>query len=265
MSTPIIIAAFGTTSQALAAYQDIDRQIRRRFTGYPIFWAYSSRGVGRRLQEQGYETASRPSEIIQIIAKQGYSQIVIQSLHLLPGHEFHQLVTECRQNTLSCHMGMPILHNPRDYQKLADCLAPLILGRPDKAILLIGHGTNHPSWVAYHALETIFRRRFGHRIFVGVVEKYPDSETVPAEIAAAGYKQVCMIPLLLVAGMHYNRDVIGEGGNSWFVRLTQQGLEVESITHGLGLQPGFCEIVIDHIEEALLLVDRQGDPSSPDN
>ncbi|MDP3480619.1 MAG: sirohydrochlorin cobaltochelatase [Desulfoprunum sp.] len=256
MKTPLVLAAFGTTSQAFATYQDIEQQVRTRFAGHPVFWAYTSRGVNRQLHEQTGKPSYSPLEVLQDLANQGCRQAVIQSLHLLPGHEFHQLLTECRKSALSCHIGMPILYTPLDYQQLADCLAPSILSRPDKAILLIGHGTNHPIWVAYHALEAVFRRRFGQRIFVGVVEKNPVSETIPAEIAAAGFKQVCMIPVLLVAGMHYNRDVIGTGDNSWLLCLQRQGLEVENITHGLGRQPGLCEIIIDHIKEALFRADK---------
>lgn len=255
MNTPIIIAAFGTTSQALATYQNIDQHMRSHFTGHPVSWAYSSKVVNRRLQESGKGVYNHPLEAVQIIQELGYRHAVIQSLHLLPGQEFHQLARACREAAIPCHIGMPLLTSPQDYRAITDCLAPLIVTRPDKAILLIGHGTNHPIWVAYHALETIFRRRFGNRIFVGVVEKNPDSEKVPEEIAAAGFRQVCMIPLLLVAGMHYARDVIGAGENSWYVRLQRQGLEVESLAQGLGLQPGFCEIVIEHINEALLRAD----------
>ncbi len=263
MNTPIIMAAFGTTSHALATYQNIDQHIRRRFAEHPVSWAYSSRIVNRRLEEGGKGTYNHPLEAVQIIQEQGYRQAVIQSLHLLPGQEFHQLFRDCRQAAIPCHIGMPLLTSPQDYRKMIDCLAPLIVARPDKAILLIGHGTNHPIWVAYHALEGIFRRCFGNRIFVGVVEKSPDSEKVPEEIAAVGFRQVCMIPLLLVAGMHYARDVIGAGENSWLARLQRQGLEVESIAQGLGLQPQFCEIIIDHIEEALLHADQQKPPSRP--
>lgn len=252
MNTPLVMAAFGTTSKALATYQSIDRLVRRHFPSHPVFWAYSSRVVNSRLQAYGEEAFNHPLEMVRILREKGFRQAVIQSLHLLPGHEFHQLVRECRQAALPCHVGMPLLTSQHDYKKLTDCLAPMIESRPDKAILLVGHGTSHPSWIAYPALENIFRRRFGSRIFVGVLEKSPDSGSVPEEIVTAGFKQVCALPLLLVAGMHYERDIAGAGGNSWLTRLKRQGLEVESIAEGLGLQPGFREIVIDRIEETLL-------------
>ncbi len=265
MHTPIILAAFGTTTQALATYHMIGQQIRERFTGHQVSWAFSSKVINRRLGEDGKGMYNSPLEEVQIIKEQGYDRAVIQSLHLLPGREFHQLVRDCRQAAIPCYPGLPLLASPQDYRAVTDCLAPLILARPDRAILLIGHGTNHPIWIAYLALENFFRRAFGNRIFVGVVEKNPDSEKVPEEIAAAGFSQVCMIPLLLVAGMHYARDVMGAGKDSWLSRLQWQGLEVENIGIGLGLQPGFCGIIIEHIEQALLQADILETPPKSDS
>lgn len=256
MKTPIILAAFGTTSKALTTYQVIGQNIRRHFSDNPIFWAYTSGTVNRRMQEKGEQEFHSPAVTLTNIVKQGYKNAVVQSLHILPGREFHQLYAECRQATIPCHFGMPLLTGPQDYMSMADCLTPLIATRPDKAILLIGHGTDHPIWVAYLALENIFQRRFGNRIFVGTVEKNPVSGAVPQEIAAAGFRQVCMIPLLLVAGMHYERDVIGNGENSWRSRLERQGLEVESIAGGLGLLPGISDIIAAHIREALNLISQ---------
>jgi sirohydrochlorin cobaltochelatase len=257
MNTPIILAAFGTTSRALSTYQVMDQYIRRHFADTPIFWAYTSGTVNRRMQEKSGGDYPSLAAILSNISGQGHSNALVQSLHVLPGHEFHQLLAECRQADIPCRFGMPLLTAPQDYERLADCLAPLITARPDKAILLIGHGTDHPIWVAYHALECIFQRRFGKQIFIGTIEKNPPAEAVPQEIAAAGFRQVCMIPLLLVAGMHYQRDVIGEGENSWRSRLERQGLDVESIAGGLGLIPGISNIIATHIREALSLTGEQ--------
>jgi cobalamin biosynthesis Co2+ chelatase CbiK len=51
--------------------------------------------------------------------------------------------------------------------------------------------------------------------------------------------------------MHYHRDIVGDGPNSWMTRLTERNLAVESIKHGLGLLPGIENIIIRHITQAL--------------
>ncbi|MBU1566674.1 MAG: sirohydrochlorin cobaltochelatase, partial [Proteobacteria bacterium] len=83
------------------------------------------------------------------------------------------------------------------------------------------------------------------------LEKFPDSRNLPAAIKAAGFSKVCIIPFLLIAGMHYQRDIIGDGPSSWMTRLRAQNLEVEAINHGFGLFPGVEALIIRHISLAL--------------
>jgi sirohydrochlorin cobaltochelatase len=134
---------------------------------------------------------------------------------------------------------------------MIDLLTPLIKSRPDSAILVIGHGTDHPVWTAYLALENLLRERFGSRIFVSVVEKSPSSQGITEKILRSRYSSVFIMPFFLVAGMHYRRDIVGRGKDSWNSRLRQKGLAVETFDQGLGMLPGFCDLVVRHIEEAI--------------
>jgi sirohydrochlorin cobaltochelatase len=99
-------------------------------------------------------------------------------------------------------------------------------------------------------LEKILRKKFGNRVYVGVVEKYPDTSHLVDEIADYGFSEVCIIPLFLVAGMHYKRDIISDSNSSWKSRLESRKLEVESIDYGLGQYSGLENIIIRHINEA---------------
>ena len=148
-------------------------------------------------------------------------------------------------------MGMPLLCTPLDFEEFGEVLQPAIIARQNKAILILGHGSTHPIWTAYFCLEKILRRKFGDRVFVGALEKFPDSSSLPAQIKAAGFSEVCIIPFLLIAGMHYHRDIVGDGPASWTTRLRKNNLEVETINHGLGLFPGLENLLIRHINEGL--------------
>lgn len=252
MKTPLVVAAFGTVSaEAAVAYDMIDRTIRHRLAATPIFWAYTSRVIRDKVADASGPIRHSPLEVLTALAAQGYREAIVQPLHLLPGHEFHRLRRQCLQSSIPCHVTFPLLTTPQDYHALAEALTPLIEEREGEAILLVGHGTNHPIWVAYHAIEKIFRQRFGRRIFVGVIEKSPDSTAVPGEIVAAGWNRVCMIPLLLVAGMHFERDINGRGQKSWRTRLEQAGLTVECGGRGLGRHPAAIEAIATHIVETV--------------
>jgi sirohydrochlorin cobaltochelatase len=249
MKVPIIMSAFGTTSTAIATYTLLDACIRNHFPQSEIMWAYSSKTINRELKDRK-QSVLRPEEVLQQLADRGISQAIVQSLHLFSGTEFHSLIKTVRESQLNCSVGRPLLTSPEDYDQLSEMLRPTISGRPDKAILVLGHGTNHPIWTAYYCLEKILRKKFGRRVFVGVVEKYPDSSHLVDEIADHGFKEVCIIPLFLVAGMHYKRDIISGSNTSWKSRLESRKLEVESIDYGIGQYSCLKDIIIRHITEA---------------
>jgi sirohydrochlorin cobaltochelatase len=255
MNIPIIITASGTAPAALATYRQLDTAIRSHFPANELLWSYSARISTKKPPAKDDSSHHRPEEVIRQLATQGVAKAVVQSLHLLPGKEFHDLQRTLRHPGITCAMGLPLLTSPDDYDTLGEILRPTIAARPEKAILLLGHGTTHPTWTAYCCLEKILRRKFAERIFVGVLEKFPDSRTLPAEIRAAGFNEVCIIPFLLIAGMHYHRDIVGDGPASWMTRLCDNNLEVETIGHGLGLFPGVEKLLIRHIAEALQSLD----------
>jgi sirohydrochlorin cobaltochelatase len=251
MKTPIIMSAFGTTSKAVATYSRIDAALRDHFRQTEIIWAYSSRMITRELRERQESTVKHPEEVLHQFAAQGISTVIMQSLHLFPGAEFHGLLRIAAASPLTCAIGRPLLTGPEDYEQVGEILRPVIAERPQKAILILGHGTDHPIWTAYYSLEKILRRKFGERIFVGVVEKSPDSSHLVNEIADRGFTEVCILPFFLVAGMHYRRDIINDNPSSWRSRLQRRKINVESIDYGLGLYPGIEKIIIRHIMEAM--------------
>lgn len=252
---PLVIVAFGTTAKALASYEHLDAQIKNRFPDHEVFWAYSSRMVRNRGTGQPPNTISSPHGILETLYRRHYSWAVVQSLHLLGGHEFTRLVEETIQSPLRTSIGLPLLTSPQDYLALCAGLSPLINTHPDQAILLVGHGTDHPAWCAYPALQYFMRRQFGPRIFVGVIEKgCPSSVEVIADITAAGHKKVCIIPLLLVAGMHFHRDLAGNHGDSWMSLLSAADIRADIVQQGIGILPAISEMFCRHIEEALATI-----------
>jgi sirohydrochlorin cobaltochelatase len=252
---PLVIVAFGTTAKALASYEHLSTRIKECFPDHEIYWTYSSRIITDRASSHPQNPSSSPSKILESLYQQHHSWAVVQSLHLIGGHEFVRLVEETKQSPLRTSIGLPLLSAPEDYLALCNSLSPLIHAHPDQAILLIGHGTDHPAWCAYPALQYFMRRQFGPRIFVGMIEQgFPSCTEVIADIAHAGYKNVCIIPLLLVAGMHFHRDLAGDHGNSWMTLLTQEDINVEIIQEGIGILPAISEIFCRHIDEALAII-----------
>ena len=250
MKIPIIMSAFGTTSTATATYSRLDSCIREHFPQAEIIWAYSSKKITQKLHSRQESAVLHPETVLQRLAARGISEVIVQSLHIFPGTEFHSLMQLTKKSGLECALGMPLLTTPLDYDQIGELLRPAVDMRPDTAILVLGHGTVHPIWTAYYCLEKILRLKFGARVFVGVVEKYPDTAHLIDELEEHGFTKVCIIPFFVVAGMHYKRDIINASPSSWQSRLQKRGIEVESIDHGLGMNAGFEKIIIRHIMEA---------------
>lgn len=249
MKPTIVITAFGTSSKALDTYAKLDKKLQRKLPEEKIVWAYSSRTISTKLQKEKSIVTKQPAEVLEEFAAQGQNRAVLQSLHLFPGTEFHSLCKVAQESNIYCAMGLPLFTNPADFETLAELLRPFIQ-KSKGGFLILGHGTDHPSWTCYYTLEKILRFTFGSRVFVGVVEKYPDSSSLVDEISEKGFKEVTIFPLFLLAGMHYQRDIIGDSPNSWKNRLQAKGIEVTSIAHGVGLLPNIEDLIISHINAA---------------
>jgi len=249
MKPPIVIIAFGTTTKAKTTYHHLQKKLETLLPDREILWAYSSKKITKKLQNND-DTIQSPTEVLTSLAQKGHTEAIVQSLHLFPGTEFHGLLKITSKSTLQCRTGLPLLTTPVDYLEITSLLTPTITSRPDRAILILGHGTIHPSWTGYYSLEKVLRQNFGNRIYVGVVEQFPDSTHLVDEIADTHYDNVTIIPFFLIAGMHYRRDIIAENTESWLSRLTEKNINVEVIESGLGMLAGLEKLLVRHINEA---------------
>jgi sirohydrochlorin cobaltochelatase len=248
--SPIVLMASGSTRMTREAYQPMEDICRRRFPAHEIHWAFSARAVRRRIQERGQLPLPTPEEVLAAIHDRGQVPVV-QALFLLCGLEFHDAVRSVRRFWPQAAIGLPLLSAPADVEALGDALAPAVAGAGDDAVLWVGHGTRHPSGMAYEVLEARLRKRFGARACLGLLEGEPSPDGVAARLRDAGIRRVRLRPLMLVAGAHYWRDMAGEGPGSWKSRLLTHGLDVVGVPQALLDTPGVADIFADHLQGAL--------------
>ncbi len=246
----LILAGFGTSTTARNTYERLDALIRPLFDDCHIHWTLTSPTLRRRLSQDQAHRQEPLKELLLTLNQNRQNRIVIQSMHVTPGHEFHRLVRDSAGSLVPTAIGMPLLALPDDYQRVAHALLPLINSCPDHAVLIIGHGTDHPSWTVYPALEAVLREHAGNRVFTATLEKFPDSSTLIDRVVADGYHQVLIIPCLMVAGMHFKRDIIGDNDLSWKRRLEHRQIKVRFHDQGLGMVDGIADILCDHISAA---------------
>jgi sirohydrochlorin cobaltochelatase len=254
MKTPIVLAAFGTTTAARQSYAFLDERIRAAFPGHEVHWAFSSRMVRDFDQQRRGRKWQGPGEVLEELEARGCEWAVVQALHLLAGHEFYRLVEEAQAARIRTVMGLPLFWAPEDYGAFLEALAPKLetVGR-EEAIILVGHGTDHPSWATYPALQYLLSGRFGHRVHIGVLEGRPSREEVMARVVESGRKRIRLLPLMLVAGRHVQEDLAGPE-DSWQTALEQAGFTVTLEATGLLHYPGVIQIFQEHIEKALDII-----------
>ncbi len=250
MNPPIVIAAFGTTSRTRSAYEIVNQRLKERFMDHEIHWAYTSRIVRSHLKKRHIDTAT-PAQVVARLADEGHRWAVVQALTMICGHEFYRLVREVQHKACRVSIGHSLLCSPEDHHAVAEVLSPVFGKDENEAVVLVGHGTDHCIWSVYPAFYGRLRGLYGNRAYGGMIEEgYPDREVIIDDIRAAGFNRARIVPFMLVAGLHFEEDLVGDD-DSWKTAFERQGIETHFEPQGLVTQGSIIDIFADHIQSAL--------------
>ena len=246
----IILTAFGASESAQKTYHFLDAHFSSRFPDARLHWSISAPSGARTTPGRATGQDDELTKVLDKLPVNDRTRCIVQSLHLTPGLEFHRSVRAVQAHRAGTAIGMPLLSSQEDFHRLVDLLSPLLPISSDRGVLLIGHGTTHPSWTTLPVLEHLLRGATRSPVFLAVLQHFPDSSTVIDQMAASGVRHWLVIPLLLSTGMHFWRDIAGPGPHSWSSRLQQHGLSPVFHEDGLGTLPGIAEMFGDHIQTA---------------
>ena len=285
----IVLAAFGVARvEALGGVTNVLERTRARFPGAEVRLAFTSnqiRWVWRKRAGGGGwapRNPGTPREVLEVrgtlaaiacLQDEGYRNIVVQPLHIYAGEEYQDLLSYVAGlNAIRTVkpkwrpfdrllVGRPALGAPgpahpylEDLERAARALAGDVAEarRLNAALVYVGHGNHLFSTGVYLELEQVMRRRYSHPlIWVGAVEGMFGVERVRGELGRSGVDKVVLRPLMLVAGGHAQDDMCGPGDESWRGVLRAAGLEVVCRLEGLGENPAWADIYIEHIVDVL--------------
>ncbi|MEJ2057509.1 MAG: sirohydrochlorin cobaltochelatase [Desulfofustis sp.] len=252
MKNHIILCAFGTTTRAKETYRRFEERLAPRFPDCRIHWTFSSPTVRRAANQK---SAAAHTDIAATLAKP--EKVAVQSLHILPGYEFHRTVVETRKLSLPAAIGRPLLDRPQDFVRAAGALKDVVTNSGHDAALVLGPGTDHPCRYLFLQLEKELQRQLGEQILFTTLEKpLIPAEQIIEKIAAAGHRSVYCIPFLMVAGMHLYRDIIGVSDDSWHSRFRHHRIDLDVRDQGIALLDEIVSIFADHIEAAFATLNR---------
>jgi len=253
----LLVVSFGTSYQdtrekTLDATQ---KAFEEEFASYDVYRAFTAQTIIDILEERDNIKVNNVEEALEALKKDNYGTVVIQSLHVMNGAEYDDMmaiVEEYKSDFNEIKVGKALLTTHEDYENVIDSLASNFPERNDnEAIVFMGHGTHHEANAVYAALEYAFSAAGYDNVFVGTVEGFPTLENVVAQLEENQIEKVTLMPLMIVAGDHAENDMGGDEDDSWKTILKQSGYEVEVFMHGMGENEGIREIFMDHAEEAI--------------
>ena len=263
--TGILLVTFGTSiPEAQKAFAVIEKRVKDAFPETDVYWAYTSHIIREKLAKEGRELDSVGTALAEMM-EDGYSRVAVQSLHVLPGAEFHDLqinshkFAQMRGGFEKVSVGYPLLSSSADLARVAKIALKMVPKdrKPEDAAVFMGHGTHHPADVTYDAMAHHLQK-MDPNAFMGTVEGHPTLDDVRAELKERGIQKAYLIPFMSVAGDHARNDMAGPEADSWKSALEADGLETVSVLKGMAEVPEIADVWVDHLRDAMKRLEGHG-------
>lgn len=257
----ILVVSFGTSfnDSRVADIKSVEDALQEAFPDWSVRRAFTAQIIINHVQARDGETIDNMEQALERAVANGVKQLVVQPTHLMHGAEYDEMMDalakyEDKIDTIA--VAEPLLGTVGDDATVinadkkavaeavvadicenADIADPDAAANEKTAFVLLGHGTAHVAKVTYSQMQTQMNELGYSNVFVGTVEGEPEETSCEAIIEAvknAGYENVILRPLMVVAGDHANNDMAGEDPDSWKSMFELAGLNVETQVSGLG-------------------------------
>lgn len=253
----ILLVAFGSSeASAQVSFENIDKKVKAAYPDLPVRWAYTSHIIRAKLAKQGKLLDSAEVALAKM-QDENFTHVAVQSLHTIGGEEYHDLRRTVEAFKIMGRfqriiLGYPLMAAQKDMERT---MAAIMKNIPDdrkknEAVVLMGHGTPHPSNAFYAALMFQLQLK-DPNIFVGTVEGYPDVDLTRDLMIKKKIKKAYLMPFMSVAGDHAKNDMAGDEENSWKTIFTKAGIACVPILKGTAEYDDFVDIWVDHIRGPL--------------
>ena len=258
MKRAILVVSFGTSyaETRKKTIEACENKISEELKDYDFYRAYTSNMIIKKLKNRDGICIENPTEALDRLCREGYEEVIVQTLHIICGEEFNKLKEQIETympKFKKLILGRPLLTYIDDYKETVSAIETQIPEmEEDEAVVFMGHGTFHESHSAYPAIEYMLRDH-GISAYVGTVDGYPEIYHVIKKLKETNIKTVNLMPLMLVAGEHAINDMAGNKEDSWKSILENEGFNIKIHLRGLGenskIQDKFVKHAYDCVEK----------------
>jgi sirohydrochlorin cobaltochelatase len=255
----IILACFGSVIEQ-EMYLALKRDVEAKFEGVDVFLSFSSRMVLKDLHKRGMEYQNLP-QILADVDMLGYRNIVVASINLFPTDE-HELLQRTVEGFKSfsyanIRFTKAIINKTKESSLMLKGLNEAI-SEEKWANLFVIHGVPildlaGVSSVAYTEdfLQLISKKNYTCSL-EGAFPYYAVKEALVEQMRADGVTHIQVVPMLLVSGNHYLKDMVeisGELGEHFESRIVPS--QTASERFNLIELDAIREIIFQNIKEEI--------------
>ncbi len=276
----ILVVSFGTSfnDSRVADIKGIEDAIAEAYPDWSVRRAFTAQIIINHVQARDGECIDNVEQALDRAVDNGVKNLVVQPTHLMHGAEYDELmdaVKEYEDKFESVKVAEPLLGEVGDDATVVNddkkAVAEALTAEAVKdagydsveaadeagvAFVFMGHGTSHAAKVTYSQMQTQMKDLSYNNVFIGTVEGEPEETSCEAVIEAvkeAGYKNVVLRPLMVVAGDHANNDMAGSDDDSWLSMFEASGAfdSVDTQIKGLGEIDAIQQLYVAHTKAAM--------------
>lgn len=276
----LLVVSFGTSFNDSRAedIKGVEDALAQAFPDWSVRRAFTAQIIINHIQARDGEKIDNMEQAMERAVANGVETLVIQPTHLMHGAEYDELKatadayadkisTIVISEPLLGKVGAAASNVNEDKEATAKAITAAAVKEAGfdsldaaeaagTAFVFMGHGTSHNAKITYSQMQAQMNELGYKNVFIGTVEGEPEETACDAVIdavAAAGYKNVVLRPLMVVAGDHANNDMAGEEEDSWLSMFGASGKfdKVEAQIEGLGRLGDIQAIYVAHAQSAI--------------
>lgn len=276
----ILVVSFGTSfnDSRVADIKSVEDALQEAFPDWSVRRAFTAQIIINHILARDGEQIDNMEQALERAVANGVKNLVLQPTHLMRGAEYDEMMDaleQYRDQFETVAVAEPLLGDVGNDASVInadkEAVAMAVVAKAVEqagyesreaaeadgvAFVLLGHGTAHVAKVSYSQMQTQMENLNYSNVFIGTVEGEPEEtacEAVIESVRAAGYRNIVLRPLMVVAGDHANNDMAGTEEDSWLSQFTAAGCfdGVTTQIAGLGEIKTVQEMYIAHTQVAI--------------